>query len=545
MSEIDDSLLKGILLDPDQALKTIAKHESRNSLLAFTQYTKHNYVVNWHHKLICDELDSFLADPNRKRLMVFVGPRRGKSEIISRRFPAYAFGKNPDLEIMSASYAADLAQAMSRDCQRIIDSPEYRELFPDTQLSGKNVVTSAHHNYVRTSDMFEIVGHEGKYNCAGVNGPLTGKGADIFLIDDPIKGPEDASSTKMKDKVYDWYQAVAGTRLSPQGKVIIVLTRWAEDDLAGRLLKDAEADPEAHQWDVISLPEMFTADHKYLHDADKRKDGDVLWPSRFPQDVMEQNKKSMPLKVWESLFQQEPSPGSGIIFNPDWLRYYKTMPEFDYKVASWDLSFKDGKSTDFVVGTVWGVKGVDKYLIWAVRERMSFVETIKQMLIVNNRFPDLRFTIVEDKANGPAVISTLKSKIKGLVPFTPKGSKESRASSVSPQVEAGNVWLPDKYSEELRQEMPWVTTLLDILIEELKGFPFTKNDDFVDTLTQMLIKLGNGGNWFDELMAGNGVDAKTVVDPVTDKRNNAIADMMGWDIDVEPTETGFSFDLGF
>lgn len=545
------ALSKALDVDPELVYRKIKQAEARENLLDFTLYTKPDYKVNWHHRLICDTLDGFLADPNRQRLMIFVGPRRGKSEIVSRRLPAYAFGKNPDLEIMASSYAAELAQAMSRDTQRIIDDPKYMEVFPEVRLSGKNVVTSSQHNYVRTADKFEIVGHKGKYNCAGVNGPLTGKGADLFIVDDPIKGPEDAQSALQKQKAYEWFQSVASTRLSPDGKIIIVLTRWADDDLAGRLLADAENDPESYQWEVVSIPEMYNPDHKYLHPNDPREvDGEVLWPARFSQEKMEKLKKSTPRKWWDSLFQQEPTSGGGTIINGAWFKYYKELPNIEYTVISWDCAFKDADDSDYVAGTVWGISGVNKYLLWVIRKRLSFVETLKQMIFLNNRFPNARYTIVEDKANGPAIISTLKNKIKGLVPYSPTESKESRTHSISPQVEAGNVWLPDMYYEPNRTACPWMLDddLLDKFIKEVQGFPYAKHDDMLDSMVQMLIKVGGGATWFDEMVKGNSIPElpQTVEEIANTKHNQMVAEKMGWDIDgASEYDTGFSFDLNF
>jgi predicted phage terminase large subunit-like protein len=532
---------------PEVAKKILKRIEARRHLLNFTLYTKPDYQTNWHHLILCKELEDFVRSKTRNRLIVQVGPRRGKSEIISRRLPAWVFGNFPNMEIMSASYASDLAQAMSRDVQRVMEDDKYIELFPRVRLSGKNVVNSSKYNYVKTADKFEIVNHKGVYKCAGVGGALTGLGGDLIIIDDPVKDMVEATSVKRKQQVYDWYHSVASTRLSANGKVIIVMTRWAEDDLAGRLIADAKKDPETEQWEVISFPELFDSEHEFIHPLDPRKEGEVLWPSRFPQDKMEKRKKSTVSKIWNSLFQQEPAPDSGVILNPNYFQYFKEMPtEFDHKMASWDCTFKETDGSDFVVGQVWGIKGPHKYLLWLVRKRMSFPETIKSMLSVCNRFPDLQYSLIEDKANGPAVISTLKNKVRGLVAYNPNTSKEARAHAVSPQIEAGNVWLPDKYSEEVRRMCPWLDEL-DIMIEEVKAFPFGKNDDCVDAMTQMLLREGDSLNWLEELLLQkDDMSSKSELDPFTQARNKQVMDMFGWsDTSSENSGTGFSFDLKF
>lgn len=524
----------------------IAKIEARRKLLNFIQYTSPTYEANYHHEIICNELDGFLEDPDRDRMMIFVGPRRGKSEIVSRRLPAYAFGKNPDLQVIATSYGADLAQRMNRDVQRVIDSSEYKELFPETYLSGKNVKTAALGNYVRTSDLFEVVGHKGAYRSAGVGGGITGQGADLAIIDDPLKDMAEAMSGTRKQAVYDWYTSTLYTRLSKVGKVIIILTRWADDDLAGRLLKEAKVNPEADQWEVLCFPEEYDPNHPYKSDLDPRTEkGEILWPEWFPEDKVKKTKASVGSKVWASLFQQSPSPDSGGIFSGSWFQYFKEAPDFDYICSSWDCTFKDSASSDYVAGGVWGVKGANKYLLHLVKERLSFVETIKMMMKMYKKYPKQRFMLVEDKANGPAVISTLKAKIPGLLSFTPKESKEARANAVSPQYEAGNIFLPDKYYAPNRQYFPWIMKLLDEYVEEHKNFPYSSNDDCVDMTTQLLLKIGGVPTWMEQLGMDTSSEMKTDVQKAEEAFNKTIAEQFGFDLDDGPSETGLPFDLKF
>lgn len=513
------------LTKPDEVQKTIKKIRARKRLLNFILYTKEDYSVNWHHELVCDELDAFLADPNRTRLMIFTGPRRGKSEIISRRLPAYVFGKNPNLQIIATSYGAELAQAMNRDVQRVIDSPAYQELFPATRLSGKNVKTTSLGNYVRTSDKFEIVGYKGVYRSAGVGGGITGQGADIAIIDDPFKDWAEASSDKRRQLIKDWYSSTLYTRLSPNAKVIIINTRWHEDDLSGWLLKEAEVNKDADQWEVMSFPEIQDEHNEYKHPKDPRKDGEVLWPTRFTETIVQKIKHSVGSKVWSALFQQRPSPDGGQIVKGEWFKYFKELPDIEYYIGSWDCSFKDTSKADYVVGQVWGVVGSNKYLVYMVRERLDIVATIKEMLKTTNQFK-LRSMIIEDKANGPAIISMLKNKVPGLIAFNPEGSKEARANAVAPQFEAGNIWLPDKYSPSNRQNFPTVVGLLDAYVNEFKTFPNGANDDMVDATTQVLLKIGHKVGWLDELLQ---MGQEKAAAPKEYKQT--VAETMGWNVD--------------
>jgi predicted phage terminase large subunit-like protein len=499
----------------DSVKESIRKEKARRSLLAFTLYTKEDYQVNWHHKLICDEIDAFIADPKRTRLIVQVGPRRGKSEIISRRLPAYIFGKNPNTQIIATSYGADLASAMNRDVQRIIDSPKYYELFPSTRLSGKNVKTTSMGNYVRTSDRFEIVGYSGVYRSSGVGGG--------------IKDWAEASSDKRRQLIKDWYSSTLYTRLSPNAKIIIVNTRWHEDDLAGYLIKEAEVNKEADQWEVISLPEIQDEHNEYPHPKDLRKNGEVLWPTRFTESIVAKIKHSVGSKIWSALFQQRPSPDGGQIIKGEWFQYYKDLPDIEYYVSSWDCAFKETATSDYVVGQVWGVCGSNKYLVYMVRERLDIVGTIREMVKTAQLF-NLRFQVIEDKANGPAIISMLKNKVSGLIAFNPEGSKEARANAVAPQFEAGNIWLPDKYHAPNRLRFTTVIALLDAFVNEFKTFPNGANDDMVDATTQILLKIGHKVNWLDELIIMSNQKASR---PTEFKHK--VADVMGWNVEEDHT----------
>jgi predicted phage terminase large subunit-like protein len=391
----------------------------------------------------------------------------GKSQIVSRHLPAYLLGRNPDAKIIACSYSAELASAMNRDVQRIIDDPRYREIFPDTTLSSANVRTFAG-NYLRNSDVFEIVGHKGMYLSSGVGGGITGRGFNsVGIIDDPIKNREEANSPTYRERIWDWYRSTFYTRREKGAKILLILTRWNEDDLAGRLLELQKNDPRADQWRVICFPAVFEGRDEYTHPEDDRKVGDALWPSEYSLEDLNRIKASLGSYEWASLYQQHPTPQGGGIFMTSWWGFYDygELPgRFDEIIQSWDMTFKDAATSDFVVGQVWGRAEERYYLLDQVRDRLDFPGTIRAVTSLSRKWPDAALKLVEDKANGPAVISMLKRELSGLVPVEPQGSKEARAYAVSALVEAGNVFLPSRAA--------W----LDDFITEAASFPNGRND---------------------------------------------------------------------
>lgn len=511
---------------------------AQNSLEAFTTFTKPNYHVNWHHRLIFKSIDRFLEDPTKRRLMVFVGPRRGKSEIISRRLPAYYLGKFPDNNIIATSYGDSLATKLNREVQRIIDNDLYREVFPDTQLSGSNVKTSSRGSYIRTSDRFEVVGHEGAYRSSGVGGGITGMGFNLGIIDDPLKDAAEAKSPTRKRKIWDWYDTTFSTRAAPGAKTILIMTRWATDDLAGTLIERATANPNAPQWEIICFPEIYDPSHPFIHEEDHRQEGDVLWPAAFNREEVYAKKEETDVKNWTSLYQQLPSPGEGVIFKEQDFKYFKELPELENLVMSVDCAFKETKTSDAVSIGVWGKNGPNKYLIYRRSERMGFTKTIAAMIKVLSMYPEIRKVLVEDKANGPAVIDTLKDKISRLIPFQPKGSKESRANAVAPQIEGGNVYLPDPYYGPNRTAFPWCVKGVDEFVTQVCGFPYMPNDDDVDMMSQYLLNDGKSNKWIDDLV---GKGQKTPEATSEQKFTENLADMMGWDLTGESDRYGGIF----
>lgn len=445
-------------------IQEIRLAKARKGLSYFTLHTKPDYLLGWVHKEICDELDRFLqdvADKKSPRLIITMPPRSGKSELVSRRFPAFALGRNPELQIIATSYSSDLSQRFNRDVQRVIDDEKYFDLFPNTRLSNSRVRTDSRGSYIRTSDLFEIVGHAGAYRSCGVGGGITGQGADILIIDDPIKDRAQAGSKTIRDSIWDWYTSTAYTRLSPGGGVIVMATRWHTDDLIGRLIQRMG---EGDTFRIVNYPAI--AEHDELH----RKAGEALHPERYPLSTLQQIKKTIGSRDWEALYQQHPVPDGGALFKLEWFRRWTASslpPEFDHTLMSWDMTFKDSKNSDYVVGQVWGKKGPNFYLLDQVRGQWDFVKTKEMVRVLAHKWPRVVRKLVEDKANGSAVISELKSTVSGFVPITPTESKEARASSVTPYFEAGNVFIPEDSAA------PWVPHYVSELLE----FPAGSHDD--------------------------------------------------------------------
>lgn len=460
------------------SLAAIKEEQSRRRLHKFTGHTYPDYQANWHHLKLCQYLERW-AFGDIDRLMVFMPPRNGKSELVSRRLPAYIFGHDPDASIIATSYGADLAMRMNRDVQRIIDSPEYHQLFPETTLNGSNVRTVATGNYLRNADIFEIVGHKGVYKSSGVGGAITGMGMKYGIIDDPYKNRQDANSPAIRAKVWDWYISTFYTRLEKGGKILITLTRWHEDDLAGMLLKKAAADPAADQWTVLTFPAIAEGE---LHPEDPREEGEALWPWKYPKKELEKIKATVGSYEWNALFQQRPRPPEGQIFKRAYWKYYKQAPpRFNELIQSWDCTFKDLETSDYVVGQVWGRAGAEFYLLDQTRGKMNLKATMQAIRNMTAKWPKAYAKLIEDKANGTAVIELLKKEISGLIPINPQGGKEVRAAAVEPLLEAGNVYIPDP------SIAPWINDY----VEEAAAFPNGSNDDQVDCTTQALVRLNN------------------------------------------------------
>lgn len=321
-------------------------------------------------------------------------------------------------------------------------------------------------------------------------------GGDFIIIDDPIKNQAEADSETYRKKVWDWFTSTLFTRREGNCSMCVIMTRWHEDDLAGKLLEmDKHAkkngDPSL-DWDIVKFPMVLEGEPG---PDDPRKVGEVLWPRKYSHQQVQVMKtvtsQNEGARVWNALFQQEPVVAGGTIIKRHWLsRFYKQLPaRFDEMIQSWDMTFKGGDSSDYVVGGIWGRIGAEKYLIDLVRFKGDFIQTITAVKSLSAKWPKAHLKLVEDKANGSAVMSSLKKELTGLVGVNPDQSKQARLISVSPEFEAGNI-LPDP------SLAPWVHDY----INELVSFPGARHDDQVDMTTQALQRFREKRNTLDSIL---------------------------------------------
>ena len=300
-------------------LQAIQKELNKRQFKRFVKATKPDYVFNWHHELLIEHLQAF-AEGEIRKLMVFMPPQHGKSELTSRRLPAYLLGTNPNSKIVGCSYSADLSRSFNRDVQRIMDDESYSAIFENSKLNGSNIRTSAKGSFLRNADIFEIVNHKGFYKSVGVGGSLTGTPVDIGIIDDPVKDVVEANSLTYRARVWDWFNGVFLTRLHNDSQILITQTRWHEDDLSGRILKQKDA----KEWVVLTLQGIL--DNSNKHEKDPRNIGEALWPNRHNLKKLESFREQSP-RLFQAMYQQDPKPFEGGLVYPKW----SIINEIDYK----------------------------------------------------------------------------------------------------------------------------------------------------------------------------------------------------------------------
>ena len=422
--------------------------------------------------LIDAALQELLNTPDG-RLIISMPPQEGKSRRVARDFPVDTLMRRPNTRIVTASYGQSLANRNGRAIRNIIST--HPEL--GLRIAADNGAVS---DWTLMSQSGAPL--DGGVLSVGIGAGLTGRPADLLIIDDPIKDRKEADSEVYRDSVWDWWTDAASTRLAPGAPVVLILTRWHQDDLAGRLTS-AE---DGHLWKVLNIPaEAFQED-----DPLGRAPGVFMESARRrTTEQWEAIKIRVGSRTWASLYQGTPSAVEGDTFKRTWWKQYDeplwvTRPDgahivtgdFDMLLQSWDLTFSDSKKSDYVVGQVWLKRAGTFYLLDQVRGRWAFPEQVRQFEALSAKWPQAILKLVENKANGPALISSLSKRVPGIVGEEPRGSKEVRAAAVTPFVEAGNAYLP---SPALA---PWVGAF----VEELAAFPNGVNDDQVDCVTQAL-----------------------------------------------------------
>lgn len=432
-----------------------AEDYAYSSLAAYAVYQWRDYRLAPHHLRIIRALEA-VERGEIDRLMINLPPRHGKSMLASEYFPAWYLGRNPARQIIHATYAQELAEDFGRKVRNQLTDDTFRLIFPGVSLrqdsaSAKRFSTN----------------QAGAYFALGVGGPATGRGAHLLLIDDPIKGREDADSEPMRLRLKSWYRAVAYTRLMPGGAVVVINTRWHHDDLSGWQLREF-----AHEgWTVLSMPAI---------DAE----GQALWPSDFPLKRLETIKRTIGSRDWAALYQQTPVPEEGGILKLDWFPRFTAPPlepEAYMVVQSWDTAFKPKQINDPSVCETYIVGTKGWYLVDVWRQRVDYPTLRRTAASLALKWkPDA--VLIEDKASGQSLIQDLRAGVKmdgqvicpPVIAIEPEGDKLSRANGVAALIEGGKLLLPEA--------APW---LVDFETE-IGTFPLGVNDDQVDAMTQFL-----------------------------------------------------------
>lgn len=485
-------------LEADATVEEIQQELARRHLIDFTQYTLPSYKAGPFHHALAERLDQFLADcvaGREPRLLVFAPIRHGKSELVSRRFPAWALGKYPELQFIGASYGATLAQRMNRDVQRIIEGQRYTELFPDVLLPPRNGGAAAK-GRLRNSDEFELLDYKGTYRGAGIGGGINGMGADVFVIDDPVKDARDANSKTIREAAWEWYTAVASLRLDPGAGMLITMTRWNVDDLAGRLIAEMNAG-NGEKFEIVSFPAIAIEDEAF------RKKGEALDPVRWPLRVLERKMAASGSYVAAALFQQNPVVKGGAVFEGDWWQFYSVVPKLRYMAIYADTASKTLERHDYSVFQTWGLGHDGRiYLLDQIRGKWKAPELRRRAIAFWVKWSQprkdsvrCRSLNIEDKSSGTGLIQDLRvAELNGKrIAIPVKGiprhlDKAIRADDGAPQIEAGNVVLPES--------APWLSDYL------MEFEAFTKegshaHDDQIDpTLDAINDMLGGAGNLY-------------------------------------------------
>ena len=442
------------------------REEARGSFMTFVKKVWPHFIEGAHHKRMANAFER-VARGECKRLIINMPPRHTKSEFASYLLPAWFLGNFPEKKIIQTSHTAELAVGFGRKVRNLVDSDVFSETFPGVGLQADSKAAGRWNT-----------NHRGDYFAIGVGGAVTGKGADILIIDDPHSEQEAAlaaTSPEIYDKVYEWYTSGPRQRLQPGGAIVIVMTRWSQRDLTGQVLK-ADAQRGGEGWEVIEFPAILPS-------------GKPLWPSFWSLEELSALQRELPNGKWQAQYQQNPVGNESAIIKRDWWQWWEEdhPPECEYVLQAWDTAFEKNNRADYSAGTTWGVfthhKDNQKYLILlnTYKKRVEFPELKRDVLREYNEYePDT--LIVEKKASGAPLIYDLRAMGIPVSEYTPsKGQdKFARLNSVSDIIASGKVWVPrTRWAEEL--------------VDEIASFPSGEHDDLVDSTTLALMRFRQGG----------------------------------------------------
>lgn len=438
--------------------------DARKKFLSFVKYVWPDALLGAHHEKMADAFDRVVSG-KLKRLIINMPPRHTKSEFASYLLPAFVMGHKPDTKIIEATHTGELAVRFGRKVRNLMDTESYKEVFPDVTLQADS----------KAAGRWDT-NKGGEYFAVGVGGAMTGRGANLLIIDDP-HSEQDALSELALDNAWEWYTSGPRSRLQPAGAVVIVMTRWGTKDLTARLLKQ-QGSPKADQWEVIEFPAILPS-------------GKPLWPGFWSVEELNAVKASLSVQKWNAMYQQQPTNDEGAILKREWWRVWQhdDPPPCDYLIQSYDTAYSRKETADFSVITTWGVfypdqdSGPNIILLGVRRGRWDFPE-LKRIAKEEYRQWNPDNVLIEAKATGTVLQQELRRMGIPVTMYSPGGRKAgqdkvSRANSVAPMFESGMVWAPD---------LEWAQEL----IEECAAFPNGDNDDMVDSTTQALMRFRQG-----------------------------------------------------
>jgi hypothetical protein len=444
------------------------REKCHNSYMAFVKRMWPGFISGRHHQLMAKAFER-VANGELKRLIINMPPRHTKSEFASYLLPAWFLGRSPGKKVIQTSHTAELAVGFGRKVRNLVDSDAYKSVFPGVGLQHDS----------KAAGRWATSGG-GEYFAIGVGGAVTGKGADLLIIDDPHSEQEAklaANDPGIFDSVYEWYTSGPRQRLQPGGAIVIVMTRWSLKDLTGRVIQSSIEDDRVNEWEVIELPAILPS-------------GKPLWPEFWSITELEALRQELPLSKWSAQYQQKPSGEEGAIIKREWWQIWPDdhPPPCDFVIQSWDTAFTKGERSDFSACTTWGVfyKDEDKrdaniILLDAYKERLEFPELKQRAHEMWQEWEPDAF-IVEAKAAGAPLIYELRQMGIPVQEFTPSrgNDKNVRVNAVSDLFASGKVWCPQKrWAQEL--------------IEEMAAFPYGEHDDLTDSTTQALLRFRQGG----------------------------------------------------
>lgn len=444
--------------------------KAKNDPIEFAKRIYPGFKVGPHHRKLA-KIFQDVVDGHKKRVIINIAPRMGKSEFSSYLFPAYFLGNYPEKKIIMGTHTAGLSEDFGRRVRNLIESEEYHELFPETVVADDQKAAGKW-----------STGAGGQYYAAGVGGALAGRGADLFVIDDPHSEQDVKSNSRLAfDTAWSWFQTGPLQRLMPGGAIIVIMTRWSLLDLTGRLLDYQIKNPNTIPWELVELPAI-------LHeDTDKEKS---LWPEQWPLEALKNTKASIDPRYWNAQYMQNPtSDMSAVIGRKDWKIWeLDDPPNVEYVIQSWDTAFETSNTADYSACTTWGVwyNNEDKgspnlILLDAFKDRMTFPELKATALKHYKEWTPDAF-IVEKKAAGAPLIQELRRVGIPVQEFSPSrgNDKMVRLNAVADLFTSGKVWAPDtRWAREV--------------VEEVASFPVGENDDYVDTVSQALLRYRQGG----------------------------------------------------